>query len=230
MTRILGFVFVALIAGTAESAAQPAYVGASVFGDFVRLTQTRYRALEDDAGGEAVGFALRVGTHITDRWGVELEFARPSEIDGDGGFEILPAQVTFASLSDLVPPGVTLPSPLIFPPFSYRTTMRNTTISPAAFVRQDLTDRSSLVYLGGLGFYRTEREFGLASDPRALGGTGLSIVPFRSETVHYGVKPFVGVEGRIGLGEHGQLVPALRLHGIDGGWLVRPGVGVNWVF
>jgi hypothetical protein len=54
--------------------------------------------------------------------------------------------------------------------------------------------------------------------------------PFESESVIYGVRPMVGLESRIGLTEHVDLVPGLRLHAGENVWLVRPAVGLNWRF
>jgi hypothetical protein len=57
-------------------------------------------------------------------------------------------------------------------------------------------------------------------------------VPARtsSSATTYDVGPLVGVEGAIGLTEHVQLTPGIRLHGIEGGWLLRPSVGLGWTF
>jgi hypothetical protein len=226
----------ALLYGGSEAAAQSAYVGASVFGDIVRVSGSRtYGSGDASTGGEAIGFTIRLGGVITDRWGVEAEFARPSEIEIDDQPEVYP--LTRPTFSEI--PGLGVPSlPLIFPPIQYRSTFRNTTISTSAWVRQDLTDNSSLVYQGGLSFYRSEHSFEYVFDPRLLitipaglpAPSGLSLVPYLSESVFYGVKPFVGVEGRIGLGERVQFVPGLRLHAVENAWLVRPAVGLNWIF
>jgi hypothetical protein len=235
MKHLLILASVALLLPFRHASAQSAYVGASVFGDFVRLSGTRtFGSGGASSGGEAIGFTVRVGAPLSDRWGVEAEFARPSLIVEDDSPEVYP----LARFTPIAIPGVSLPSPLIFPPLQFRNTYRNTTISTSAWVRHDLSANSSLVYLGGLGFYRSENRFEYVFDPRALvpvpSGTpvptGLSILPYSSETVFYGVRPFVGVEGRIGLGEHMQLVPGLRLHGVENGWLVRPAIGLNWMF
>ena len=214
-----------LLTAAADVDAQTAYVGASLFGDIVRVGGTR-TVLSGDVspGGEALGFTVRVGTPLAERWGVEAEFARPAEIEDERANDILPL-----ALIESLPPGVSLPTGL-FPPFSRRTTYRNTTISTGAWVRQGLSARASLVYLGGLGYYRSEREVALSFDPRALIAPLPAILPYETETVMYGVKPFAGLEARIDMGGRAQLVPGIRLHGIDGGWLVRPGIGVNWMF
>lgn len=143
-----------LVMTAADAGAQSAYVGASLFGDIVRLSGTRTVVSGDvSRGGEALGFTVRVGTPLGDRWGVEAEFARPAEIEEERANDILP----LALIAESLPPGTALPTRL-FPPISYRTTHRNTTISTAAWVRQDISARAALVYLGGLGFYRSESE------------------------------------------------------------------------
>jgi hypothetical protein len=40
----------------------------------------------------------------------------------------------------------------------------------------------------------------------------------------------VGFEACIGLTEHVNLVPGVRLHGLENGWLLRPAVGLEWEF
>lgn len=230
MTRAWRYAWAVILGSAVQASAQSAYVGASVFGDVVRVSGSRSVVHDDTGGGEAIGFTLRVGTPLGDRWGVELEYARPSEIEDDLPISILPAtRIPVGSELALPPPGFTMPA--IFPPIRSRITSRHTTVSAAAWLRQDFTARTSLVYLGGLGFHRSEREFESSFDPRVLAGSiGLSILPYSTETVLYGAAPFVGIEGRIGLGEHAQLVPGFRFHGFDNTWLLRPGVGLNWMF
>jgi hypothetical protein len=48
--------------------------------------------------------------------------------------------------------------------------------------------------------------------------------------VSYRAGPVAGVEARIWLTDQVQLVPGVRLHGLDGGWLVRSSVGLGWTF
>jgi len=40
----------------------------------------------------------------------------------------------------------------------------------------------------------------------------------------------VGFEGHVGLSEHVQLVPGIRMLSIAGQWIVRPAVGLGWSF
>jgi hypothetical protein len=190
--------------------------------------------------GEAIGFALRVGTPLGSRWGVELEFARPGEIETEfsGSIPLVSGTESFALVqsSRVVPPGATLPQvfpPLILP-YRVRATQRHSTLSTSVWFNQSLSPRLSLVYLAGMGFYRTTLE----SDSRfeilpAL--PTISTVPagfpsLTTKTVTYGVRPMAGFEARIKLTEHADLVPGIRLHGLENAWLLRPAVGLAWNF
>ena len=217
--------------------AQGAYVGAFLVGEIVRLDQYDSRA-EDSGNGESLGFALRLGSPIGAKWGVELEFVRPGEITSDQVPEILPAIYQLTAVPSI--PG--LPNqgqydPLIFPPISYefRSTQRRSTLSTSLWVRQEISSRVSMVYLGGVAFGRTSNEveitytFGRSTIlPTILPLP--PIPPLINESITYDVQPMVGVEGRIRLAGKVDLVPGLRLHGAQGGWLIRPAVGLSWNF
>ena len=100
--------------------AQGAYVGAFLVGEIVRLDQYDSRA-EDSGNGESFGFALRLGSPIGAKWGVELEFVRPGEITSEQSPEILPAADDHAHVSGPSRPA-RLPAsdvydPLIFPAY-----------------------------------------------------------------------------------------------------------------
>ena len=223
---------VALLAAAQSVHAQGAYVSASLIGDVVRQNRVESVGTTQSADGEAIGFALRVGSELGRRWGVELEFARPSEITNDfsPGIVPLPATLTPGAI------GANTGSPeiigQIFPTFSYRirTTQRNTMLSSAVWARQEISSRMSVVYLGGIGFHRTTSEVALTFEPRPLIGIPIVFPPAVTNSTTYDVGPFAGIEGRIGLTDHAQLVPGIRLHGIQGGWLFRPSVGLGWNF
>jgi hypothetical protein len=214
--------------------AQGAYVGAFLVGEIVRLDQYDSRA-EDSGNGESLGFALRLGSPIGPKWGVELEFVRPGEITSDQFPQIFPAiyDVTPIQVIPGLPnQGVNVYDPLIFPPISYefRSTQRRSTLSTSLWVRQEISSRVSMVYLGGVAFGRTSNEveitytFGRQILPLP------PISPLINESISYDVQPMVGVEGRIRLAGKVDLVPGLRLHGAQGGWLIRPAVGLSWNF
>ena len=216
---------VMLFAAAALASAQTPYVGASVFGDIVRSTHTETRGANADAGsGEAIGFTLRVGSPIGATWGVEAEFARPAEFDAS--FEPTPIPLAAEQLI-VAAPGLSIYPPVY--PFSIERRERNTTFSTVAWVQQQLSSRVALAYLGGLGFHRSEYTTDVTL-PRFLAALPVGILPYSTKTVLYGVRPLAGIEARIELTEHAHLVPGLRLHGVENGWLVRPSVGINWSF
>jgi len=217
--------------------AQGAYVGAFLVGEIVRLDQYDSRA-EDSGNGESLGFALRLGSAIGAKWGVEAEFVRPGEITSNQVPQIFPATLEFTAVQGI--PGLPnqgLYDPLIFPPISYefRSTQRRSTLSTSLWVRQEISSRVSMVYLGGVAFGRTstEVEISYTFGRSTILPTILPlppIPPLINESISYDVQPMVGVEGRIRLAGKVDLVPGLRLHGAQGGWLIRPAVGLSWNF
>jgi hypothetical protein len=215
---------------TAQSVyAQGAYVSASLTGDLVRQNRVKSTVTDQSTDGEAIGFALRVGSEIGTRWGVELEFARPQEIENDFAPGIVPLPAVVPGVVE----GSVFPNDpaLTFPSFSYRirTSQRNTMLSSAVWARHEISRRMSLVYLGGIGFHRTTSEVTLTFEPRPL-GFPIVLPPSVTNATAYDVGPFAGIEGRIGLTDHAHLVTGVRLHGINGGWLFRPSVGLGWNF
>jgi hypothetical protein len=227
--------------------AQPTYVGVVIGADVSRSSTSEYDNVSYPSGdGDAVSGALRVGTSLGPRWGVELEFARPAEIESDSsiGFPIPLATrlgpcasvCTIQEFLELPPTGIfpELPTVSIFPPPDIRASRRNTTLSTVAWVRQQVNDSVDLVYLGGLTFARmveeTEISYILPAEAQLFPARPSSV----SRVTTYGIGPVVGVEGRIRMTEHLRLVPGLRLHAFGGnaphGWLVRPTVGLSWIF
>jgi opacity protein-like surface antigen len=212
--------------------AQSAYVGAGVVGDVVRRTHSESGGSTDaSASGESVGFALRVGAPLGRRWGVDLELVRPGEIETDVSrgpiplVRVLPASAGNAAALSLLAPDIALPV------YQVRTRQRYTTLAASVWAQQDVSSRVALVYLAGMAFYRTTHESEFTWDgPRF--GIGFPIVfpPFDTKTVTYGVRPLAGFEARIELTDHVELVPGLRLHGLEGAWLLRPALGLAWMF
>jgi hypothetical protein len=223
------FVFASAIAVPAF--AQGGYIGAFLVSDVVRMNQYD-STLRDSGNGEALGFALRLGSSLGAKWGVELEFVRPGEITTEQSPQILPLLATTPNVSVPSLPGlpVSVYDPLTFPSFSYqfRATQRRTTLSAAVWARQEISRRFSLAYLGGVAFGRTNSEVEISYLP--IRPTILPISPAISESVIYDVGPMVGVEGRIRMAGQVDLVPGLRLHAIDGGWMIRPALGLAWAF
>jgi hypothetical protein len=221
-----------IIAGLAKPASAQGYVGASVLGDIARFNEYDSGGGREASGsGEAVGFALRLGSAIGSRWGVELEFARPSVIEEEFS---PPYLLTTTVTTGSVPPSVGLPVlPDVIFPYSIRTEarQRNTTLSTSVWIGQPVTKRFGLKYLAGIAFGRTSQDIDIVYEPIPRLAPVIT-VPARasSSATTYDVGPFVGVEGEIGLTEHVQLVPGFRLHGVEGGWLLRPSVGLGWNF
>ena len=224
-------VFLFTSATAAPAFAQGGYIGAFLLADVARLDQYDRTGRDDSGNGEALGFALRLGSGLGSKWGVEVEFVRPGEISSDVVPDIFP--LTVSAVYDVTPSRVgvpTIPEPVLFPSFSYhlRTRQRNTTLSTALWVRQEISSRVSLAYVGGVAFGRTSREVEVSYEP--VRPVILPIPPIVSETTTYDVGPMVGVEGRIRLAGQVNLVPGLRLQAIEGGWLIRPALGLAWAF
>ena len=144
---------------------------------------------------------------------------------------------------------------LPIPEYAIEIEEQYTTIATSAWVRQELGDRVALVFSGGISFNRVESEQRTNIDVRRLANTGGNIehiyssglssqvifgiptalslyAPFPTsvETIDYGVGPVVGTEAIVGVGEHAALTGGVRLHGVSGGWLIRPSVGLRWSF
>jgi len=227
------------LAGVSPAFAQGASVGVSLTGDVARFSRSETGGVRDLSGsGEAIGFALRAGTALGSNWGVEVELARPSRIENEGAPDFLPLAYpnlpplgAGAGVEGTVVPGLGV---LIYPPISYRirTSQRNTTFSAGAWARQILSARAALVYSGGVGFQRTERDVEFSYGP--VGGliAAPAILPpsVMTRTTVYSTRPFVGLDARIGMTDHLELVAGVRLHGLENGLLVRPGIGLGWTF
>jgi hypothetical protein len=234
--HFLGVATVLIGLGTTPSFGQSAYVSAAVVGDVLFNTHSETSLGRDvPSGGEAVGFALRVGTPLGSRWGVELEFTRAGEIETEfEGAIPLASRATTVTWSSVPPGSETALVSLLQRPVSYsvRASQRHSTLATTVWMNQEVSDRVSLVYLAGMAFNRTtyESEARFEILPLPPGITIPSIFPSITKTVMYGVRPLAGIEARIGLTEQVDLVPGLRLHGIDNGWLLRPAVGLAWNF
>jgi hypothetical protein len=215
--------------GVVPASAQGTYVGAALTADITRSTYSSTEGQPDfDQNGEALGFALRLGTAIGSFWGVEAEFSRPGEIELDAnvGLPYLASAVTWSSV------GVDAISRSLPAGYSVATTQRNSTFSTNLWARQAISGRASIVYLGGLAFTRSEHEtrMDFRLPPVVFPGITSLLPPRSVETVVYAVRPNVGIEGRIRMSDHAELVPGIRLHGLQDGWLIRPSIGINWTF
>ena len=119
--------------------AQSPYVAGAIGAEIVRSTSVKSPGSTFDNGnGESWSGAIRVGTLVAPRFGVELEFLRPGVIESDGNGSVFIA--------------AGIPRTVVGSPAS--------TVSTLAFVRQVVGER---VDLGDLGFSRIvhEIEFGI---------------------------------------------------------------------
>lgn len=207
--------------------AQGPYVGASVLTDVVRTSGSNDF---NSGSGEAVGGAVRVGACLGTQWGVDLEFARSGGIDVDPSFPILTSQTGGFVGGVPAAPSARL---VISPSFSGRQQL--STLTTTLFWRQDVGERFQLLYLGGVAFSRTVREFRLSFPPGfPTFPDGTDLRPpqlIENESVAYDAGVVVGLDGSVGMTEHLRLVPGLRLlNATPAGWVIRPGVGLHWMF
>ena len=223
-----------LWAGAAR--AQGVYVGGAIGAEVVRTSSTQSGGSTFNSGsGEALAGAIRVGTGITEHVGVELEFFRPGEIEGDLGGPIYWA--AFDAVTTPLPQRPAGDVSVSFPSIIGQSTrVRATTTSALLVARQPLGGgRVELAYLGGVGFSRVVREVEF-NFPRGILPAGLAIpIQFpATRTTQYAAGPVVGLEVRAGMTEHAQVVAGLRLHtlgqGVLDGWMIRPSVGLAWKF
>lgn len=226
------FVFLALIlllaAPAAAQSERDTYVGGSLLGEFGRFGGVDIdddiigipTAFPSSANTTTIGFSINAGRAISDRWGVEFAFAR------GGTSEKELRQRAIPTLIDV------LPGLLPIPEFEIETAQQHTTFDATVWLRNELSERIDLLFLGGASFNRVEREQAISvGDPvfRAL-----LPIPRESETVSYGVGPVVGAEAVIDIADHVAMTGGVRIHGINvgglGGWLIRPAVGLRWSF
>lgn len=222
-------------AGTAH--AQSTYIGAAAAADIVRFGTAA--GIGGGPSGEAFGGSVRIGTSITDRWGLDLEFARPGEIDHQSSPGLL--RVMSAATVRQAPggPGGMIAAPGMpgrAQPFpgggaffniqapriaQITTTQRFSTLTAMPWIRQSLGSRADIVYLGGIAFVRTERAI-------SSGGRG------DQTAIAYGAAPAVGVDVRVSMTDHLRFVPGMRLLVVDAGgrsgWITRPSLGLQWTF
>ena len=107
---------------------------------------------------------------MTDRWGIDLEFTRPGEIEQENSFSYLAGGLETV-LPDFAPgrfpPAVGMPIDIgrigtaLSVPFSSMTKQRYSTLTVMPYVRQSLGSRADILLSGGLAFVRnsSRREF-----------------------------------------------------------------------
>ena len=152
-----------------------------------------------------------MGTSVGSRWGVEAEAAWGGgrNIRPPGGLHLVSGDQFFFSVVTSV--GV-----------------RVVTLTPALWVEQSVAKRLSLRYLAGLAFWR-ERDVTAITVVTGFANRTTTLPPTHSTSVTYDAAPVVGIEAAVKFTEHLRVVPGVRLAAIRG-WLIRPTVGVAWVF
>jgi hypothetical protein len=237
--RFRALCIAALVWVAAPASAQSTYVAAGVGADIFRPSGIEASGFDESRGGEAVAWSLRLGTAVTDRWGVEVGFTRPAEIEREirGGYPLpLLSQVSATGQIGAggVPPPNILTTLTALPIFesAIRLSRRSSTLDAIAWVAQPVGNRVDLIYLGGVAFARTVEEMDFSLTRRIA--VFPIIAPTSTRTTTYDAGPVVGLEGRLALADRAVLIPGIRLHGVStqtgGGWLVRPSVALGWRF
>ncbi|HEY6361557.1 MAG TPA: hypothetical protein VIX63_10665 [Vicinamibacterales bacterium] len=217
------------------------YIGGAVGLDTTLVTSFESAgALQPDRGGTTPALAVRAGIALGQRWGAEVEVAHAFTIErsdtSDGSILAAgaraPVRITWTSVGDF---GIDAFPPIRFAPtFHIESEQQLTAVNALAWVSYAMSSRIDLVLAAGAAFNRTSVEQRVRFEPVLLPGfpAGLPIDLFAPSmrVVNYGVGPVVGVETRIGLGDHLRVVPALRMSTAFSGWSVRPTVGVAWMF
>ena len=113
--------------------------------------------------------------------------------------------------------------------YKIHTISRTTTITAAAWARQEITPKFALVYLGGIAFARMEQT--VTTTFNYLPALASVYRPtYETTTIDYRPGPMVGFEGRVALTDHVQVVPGIRMLSVAGQWVIRPAVGLGWSF
>jgi opacity protein-like surface antigen len=221
----------AMLAVATPTAAQSTYVGGSVVFDIARFDKTEFDD-EDlprvtparSVDGEATGFNLRIGRALGERWGVEFEFARSGEIENSESYGV-------PFLMEFLPPGLSI-LPIADSQYEIETEQRYTNYGALAWIRQDLSDRVDLTYLGGVAFNRNDVDQDVRITDTRL-AQWMTVIPDMSVT-EYSIAPVVGIDAGFKLGEAAAITAGLRAQGATGGGrtglLLRPNVGVRWTF
>lgn len=195
------------IGGAASADAQSVYVGAGVLADIKRFSGNTENNIFD---GKAPGLGLTLGTHLTNRWGLELGVDTPV---GTTEFESRTLQVGRSSIA-----------------VESRTRNRILAVSALVRLRSAPHGRLQFGYLAGLNVARLRREF----DTVAPDNTPSSLIPRAVETLDYAMAPRLGVDADIAVTKHLSVVPALHVSVFDfqdvNVVTLRPKIGVRWTF
>jgi hypothetical protein len=219
MRALVVFIVLVTMSSATPVFAQRTSVSASLVGNLAVADEvTRQPFAPPSRDSRSMGMALRVAQPLAERWGFELEWMWAAETESFTTYPI----IRFDE------PGV--PSSGIDRNTEGRDTLwqQYMTIGATTWFSQSMTERVTLVYSAGIGLTRQrEKEESRYDDPAVA-----AMFPGPSSFTYtiYGIAPLLGLDARIGLTEHLQLVPGIRVQPHSGLWLMRPGVGVAWAF
>jgi hypothetical protein len=243
MTKTLLFIAAVLCATPAFAQTS---VAAALGADLTKSYEsTTNGATFPDSEREAIAWALRLGTALGSRWGVELEFNRAGELEmqngpiayqlaagGPGGFTWSSSSLGSVG-SGILDLGA---SPVRFPVPEVRTDQRNTTWNASGWFGQPLGGRAELAVLAGVGFSRVVQntDYSISGPPQLLALIPIAQRSYRTRIIDYGVGPLVGAEVRIRMTDHVALTPGIRVQSLGNnlapGLLLRPAVALGWTF
>jgi len=205
-------------------AAQTVFVDGAVFLGIERLSHTstqRPNASLTDLSGTAVGGRVGVGTFLSPRWSVQVEFAYP---------RLLKSTTTIQPplLQPLVVPGAFGPT-VIVAPVTQQVQRDYRAPSATVLVGYHTARRHHVAvgYLGGLMLLE-ERQHTTQAFVRS--GAPTPIASSETTTFTYRAAAAMGFDVDIVLGSHLALVPQVRSDVFVGSLSVRPAVGVRWNF
>ena len=238
--RLLAAMIAAVLVAT-TAAAQTPYVAGTIGADLLRVDHTQSTLYSSPSGDtEAFSGSLRVGTSISESWGVEFEYVRSAKMRGPvpgpvplfadlGNGFVWTSEGSAGPGSVQLIPGGAAAIPVPIGGFRTDVRLRHSDFDAVAWARQRLGGSVDMVYLGGVAFSRERVEI-TQTFPTVLrvfapgGGT------FRTTVIDYSTHPLVGAEARIGLTTHLRLIPGIRAQGRSNGWLLRPYAGLGWFF
>ena len=97
-------------------------------------------------------------------------------------------------------------------------------------MRQEISPRFSLAYIGGVAFGRTSREVEITYQLESPDHSPDSADRVSESPSTYDVGPMVASRDAFAWADRSNLVPGMRLQAIEGGWLIRPALGLAWKF
>lgn len=231
-SRVL-FICLALCAASQPARAQTRiYVSGDLFAEITRLSRTT--ATPDQLGlsssapvdGVTAGGGGRVGAFFSPEWSLELG------LDLGGAI----SDVRTATL--LLPTGIIFPFPL--PQYQSRTCSRFSAASVLAGYHPPARGRLHAGFRGGVSLMHTERtststsgtSILLTSFPAApVPVPTLSVNTIEVTTIANGLTATLAAEAAIEASRHFAVVPEMRVHaGGLGGFVLRPGVAVRWLW